>query len=107
MSHDLVGKMNIHVVRCYQAFRRSIDVCFHDTIFPSGGFYNIFVKNLLDVKSLGLKSSYLYKRTLIYHMVAHCQCIFQPVNDINFLQVKGNILLPKLSVSNSDRNLKF
>lgn len=103
MFYNLVGKMHIHIVYCYQAFRRSIDVCFHDKNFPYGDFYNIFVKKIWDVKSLGLKPNYLYKRTLIYHIVIYCQCVFQPVNDKTFLQVKGNILLQKVDCLNLEK----
>ena len=104
MSHDLVGKMNIHIVYCYQAFRRRIDVYFHDTIFPYGGYYNIFDKKILDLQSLGLKANYLYKRIPIYHIVIYCQCVFQPINDKIFLKVKGNILLQKVNCLNLEKN---
>ena len=103
MSHNLVGKMNIQIVYCYQAFWRSIDVCFHDTFFPYGGFYSIFDKKILDVQSLGLKPNYLYKCTPMYHIVIYCQCVFQPVNDKTFLQVKGNILLQKVDCLNLEK----
>jgi len=104
MSHDVLGKINVHIFVGYQAFWRSIDVCFHDKNFPYGDFYNIFVKKILNVKSLGLKLNCFYKRTPIYHIVIYCQCVFQPVNDKTFLQVKGNILLQKVDCLNLEKN---
>ena len=38
MPHDFVDKMNVHICFGYQVFGGRMDICFHDTRFPFGGF---------------------------------------------------------------------